>query len=117
MASKAITARFSVLRARRSYLADVLGIFSSRTAACHAKVAITMADCVNSLSLIRSGKSTLVWRVRSSYASKSLIALKPGSPTALKATWSVLPMPSMMFRVAPRSSSGSSHASKIAFAA
>ena len=37
------------------YLAGIRGIFSSRTAACHAKVAMTMADCFSSSSLMRSG--------------------------------------------------------------
>jgi len=31
------------------------GIFSSVVAACHAKVAMTIADCFNSSSLMRSG--------------------------------------------------------------
>ena len=31
------------------------GIFSSTIAACHAKVAMTMADCFSSSSLMRSG--------------------------------------------------------------
>jgi hypothetical protein len=37
------------------YLAGIRGIFSSTIAACHAKVAIMMADCFNSSSLMRSG--------------------------------------------------------------
>ena len=44
------------------------------------------------------------------------LALNPGTPAARKLRWSVLPMPAITLRRAPRSVSGASHASKIAFA-
>jgi len=49
-----------------AYLACIRGIFSSAIDACHANVAMKMADSFSSSSLMRSGKSALVWRVRSS---------------------------------------------------